>query len=59
MKVMSQGTISHKRLVLLAVMVLVSVGLVCATAEAAVVYRLVEAQPTRRGVLVLVCVLSQ
>jgi hypothetical protein len=56
---MSQGTISHKRLVLLAVMVLVSVGLVCATAEAAVVYRLVEAQPTRRGVLVLVCVLSQ
>jgi hypothetical protein len=46
---MSQGTIFHKRLVLLAVMVLVSVGLVCATAEASVVYRLSRGSTYQEG----------
>jgi hypothetical protein len=48
-KVMSQGTIFHKRLVLLAVMVMVSVGLVCATAKAAVVYRLSPGSTYQEG----------
>jgi len=46
---MSQRTIFHKRLVLLAVMVVVSVGLVCATAEAAVVYRLSPGSTYQEG----------
>ena len=46
---MSQGTIFHKRLVLLAVMVMVCVGLVCAAAEAAVVYRLSPSSTYQEG----------
>jgi hypothetical protein len=46
---MSIGTIFHKRLVLLAVMVMVSVGLVCTAAEAAVVYRLSPGSTYQEG----------